>query len=117
EDMRRRTDTGAPFEQRSGPSTDASWRAAAARRFAISAGVCITGIVVIAATTGTARIIGWGIEAIGLVLAISFVFLEVGYSEDRARAAEQRSSRRIGRIAQRSGFRTSGARRRVANRP
>lgn len=37
---------------------------------------------------GTLRIVGWGVIATAVTVAISLVFLEVGYSEDRARAGE-----------------------------
>src|SRR5215207_1497278 len=61
------------------------WRAAAAARFAVSAAIAVAGLVVIVATGDPASITGWGVLAIGLTLAVSFVFLEIGYSEDRAR--------------------------------
>jgi hypothetical protein len=70
------------------------WRRAAAVRFAVSAAIAVAGLVVIAATGDTASIIGWGVLAVGFTLAVSFVFLEIGYSEDRARAAERRRRRR-----------------------
>src|SRR5437588_633627 len=71
-------------------AVEGDWRAAAARRFAVSAMIAVAGIVVGVATTGTASIIGWGVLAVGLTLAVGLVFLEVGYSEDRARAEERR---------------------------
>jgi hypothetical protein len=43
---------------------------------------------VIVASSGTGRIIGWGVLGVGLVVAISLVFLEIGYSEDRERARD-----------------------------
>jgi hypothetical protein len=65
-----------------------SWRRAAARRFAVAAAIAAAGIVVIVASSGTGRIIGWGVLGVGLVVAISLVFLEIGYSEDRERARD-----------------------------
>jgi hypothetical protein len=95
-------------EQRPPRSTEAAWRASAARRFAVSAVVGAVGIVVVVATTGTARIVGWGIVTLALVLAVSLAFLEVGYSEDRARAAERRSgAKRPRRAATRGARRAS----------
>jgi hypothetical protein len=67
---------------------DESWRRAAARRFAVAAAIAAAGIVVIVASSGTGRIIGWGVLGVGLVVAISLVFLEIGYSEDRERARD-----------------------------
>jgi hypothetical protein len=74
-------------------AANGGWRPAAAR-FAVSAAIAVAGLVVIVATGDPASIIGWGVLAIGLTLAVSFVFLEIGYSEDRARAAERRRRRR-----------------------
>lgn len=77
------------------PATaDGGWRAAAAVRFAVSAAIAVAGLVVIVATGDVASIVGWGVLAVGLTLAVSFLFLEIGYSEDRARAAERRRRRR-----------------------
>src|SRR5919197_3422025 len=79
-----------PAEQRVATPKEPRWQAsAAARRFAAPAVIIVAGAVVIIATGGVARIIGWGVVAAGLTLALSLVFLEVGYSEDRARAAER----------------------------
>ena len=61
------------------------WRAAAARRFVLPLLIAVVGIVLVIATSGTANIIGWGVIAVAITVAISLVFLEVGYSEDRAR--------------------------------
>ena len=43
-------------------------------------------IALILATDGVAGVIGWGVLGVAIVLAVSLVFLEVGYSEDRDRA-------------------------------
>jgi hypothetical protein len=48
--------------------------------------IAVIGIVLVLAGSGTVAIVGWGLVAIALTVAISLVFLEVGYSEDRARA-------------------------------
>jgi hypothetical protein len=48
--------------------------------------IAVSGLVLVLAGSGTVAIVGWGIVAIALTVAISLVFLEVGYSEDRARA-------------------------------
>ena len=47
-------------------------------------------IAVVAVADGAAEVIGWGFIAIAVTIAISLVFLEVGRSEDRARAREER---------------------------
>ena len=65
-----------------------NWKRAAARRFAVAAVIVVAGVVVIVASSGTGRIIGWGVLGVGLVVAISLAFLEIGYSEDRERARE-----------------------------
>jgi uncharacterized oligopeptide transporter (OPT) family protein len=71
-------------------SEEQDWRAAAARRFVVPLVIAVAGIVVVVVTDGTARIIGWGVIAVAVVVAISLVFLEVGLSEDRERAHDQR---------------------------
>lgn len=77
-----------------GASTD-EWKAAAARRFAVVALVGTAGAVVAVVTTGVGEVIGWGVIAVAISLAISLTFLEVGYSEDRAREAESRRRRTL----------------------
>ncbi len=76
------------------PAEDHAWRAAAARRMLVPLLIAVAGIVVIAVADGTARIIGWGVLAVAVTVALSLVFLEVGYSEERARAREERARRR-----------------------
>ena len=84
-----------PAEQRVATPKEPRWQAsAAARRFAAPAVIVVAGAVVIIATGGVARIVGSGVLAVGVTLALSLVFLEVGYSEDRAREDEQRRRRR-----------------------
>jgi hypothetical protein len=73
--------------------SEREWRKAAIRRFLVPLAIAVIGIIVVAATSGTARIVGWGIVCVAITVAISLVFLEVGYSEDRARAREQRRGR------------------------
>jgi hypothetical protein len=76
------------------PADDDAWRTAAARRLLVPLAIAVAGIVVIAVADGTARIIGWGVLAVAITVAVSLLFLEVGYSEDRARAREERARRR-----------------------
>ena len=45
-------------------------------------------VVVLIGKDDTLGIIGWGIVGAGVTVAIGLVFLEVGYSEDRERAAD-----------------------------
>jgi hypothetical protein len=75
-----------------------AWRAAAARRALVPLALAAAAVVVIAATGGTARVIGWGLLGVAVAVALSLMFLEVGYSEDRARARAERrrGSRRSG---------------------
>ena len=65
------------------------WRREARRRFIVPVVIAIAGVVVGVLSSGVLQIIGWGLFAVALTIAISLVFLEVGLSEDRARAAEQ----------------------------
>jgi hypothetical protein len=65
------------------------WRRKAARRAVLPLLVAVAGfVVVLIGKDDTLGIIGWGIVGFGVTIAISLVFLEVGYSEDRERAAE-----------------------------
>jgi hypothetical protein len=73
---------------------DHSWRRAAARRLLVPLLIAAAGIVLIAAAAGTVNIIGWGVLAVAVTVAISLVFLEIGRSEDRARAREERAGGR-----------------------
>lgn len=75
------------------PPADGGRRTAAARRFLAPLALAVAGILLAALTTGTARIVGWGVIAVAITVAISLVFLEIGYSEDRARAREARTRR------------------------
>jgi hypothetical protein len=58
--------------------------------------------VVVAAAGGTTAFIGWAILGVGLVLVVSLVFLEVGYSEDRERRQEAERRRRAAAAARSS---------------
>lgn len=60
-------------------------RRTAAARFLVPLAIAATGAVLILAAGGTVRIIGWGVVALAVTVAISLMFLEVGLSEDRAR--------------------------------
>jgi hypothetical protein len=64
---------------------DKDWRRAARRRFLVPLAIAVAGIALIAVTSGTAQVVGGGVVAVAVVVAISLVFLEIGYSEDRAR--------------------------------
>jgi uncharacterized oligopeptide transporter (OPT) family protein len=76
-----------------GQSEDHDWRRAARRRFVLPLVIAVIGIVVALVTSGVAEIIGWGLVAVALTIAISLVFLEVGLSEDREREREARRRR------------------------
>jgi hypothetical protein len=58
-------------------------------RFLFVFALAAVGAVIGAATGGTTSIVGWGIVTLAVSLVISLVFLEVGYSEDRARARQE----------------------------
>lgn len=73
---------------------DEPWQRAAAARFAGALVIAAAGIVLIVAGDGTTDIVGWTVFGIALTLVLSFVFLEVGYSEDRERAREEPARRR-----------------------
>jgi hypothetical protein len=63
------------------------WQRAALRRATVPAILAVAGIVLLlVAGDGVGAIVGWGIVGIAATLALSLAFLEVGYSEDRARA-------------------------------
>jgi uncharacterized sodium:solute symporter family permease YidK len=70
---------------------DKNWRRAAARRFVVPLAIALVGLVVILATSGIAEIVGGGVVAVAVTIAVSLVFLEVGLSEDRER--DERSRR------------------------
>jgi hypothetical protein len=70
---------------------DKDWRRAAARRFVVPLAIALAGLVLILATSGIAEIVGGGVVAVAVTIAVSLVFLEVGLSEDRER--DERSRR------------------------
>jgi len=70
---------------------DKNWRRAAARRFVVPLAIALVGLVLILATSGIAEIVGGGVVAVAVTIAVSLVFLEVGLSEDRER--DERSRR------------------------
>ncbi len=47
--------------------------------------IALVGIVGVITSQGTLRIVAWGVIAVAITVAVALVFLEVGYSEDRAR--------------------------------
>jgi hypothetical protein len=57
-----------------------------APRWLLPPAMALVGVVVGLATSGTASIVGWTLVAVAITVAVSLAFLEVGYSEDRARA-------------------------------
>lgn len=72
------------------PPSDSTWKRAAAIRGAAVAVLAIAGLVLAFAADGTASDVGYTVFGIAFVLALSLLFLEVGYGEDRARARERR---------------------------
>lgn len=63
------------------------WIRAARRRAIVPALLLVAGLAIVVAGSG---LIGWTVFSVGLTLTIALVFLEVGYSEDRARETERR---------------------------
>ena len=61
------------------------WQRAAARRALLPIAIALIGAVGVLTTQGTLRIVAWVIIAVAMTVAVALVFLEVGYSEDRAR--------------------------------
>lgn len=74
-------------DRRGSPSAAHDWRRTVLR-FIVPVALAIAGAVLAVVSDGTLRVVGWGVIAVAITLAISLVFLEVGYSEDRARARE-----------------------------
>ncbi len=71
------------------------WRRRAARRAFWPLLIAVAGfVVVLIGKDGTLGIVGWGIVGAAVCVAIALVFLEVGYSEDRERAAEAENRKR-----------------------
>ena len=64
---------------------DKQWRRAAVRRFAATAAVAVIGIVLVLVASGPVEVVGAALIGIAVTVAVSLMFLEVGYSEDRAR--------------------------------
>lgn len=50
--------------------------------------LALIGIVGVITSQGTLRIVAWGVIAVAVTVALALFFLEVGYSEDRARERE-----------------------------
>jgi hypothetical protein len=57
-----------------------------AARWLLPPVIALVGVALILATSGTLEIVGAGVIGVAAVVALSLGFLEVGYSEDRARA-------------------------------
>lgn len=77
-------------------SSRPDWQRAALRRAIAPLVLLVVGIVLVAGFDGFVEYVGWAVVGIGAVVAVSLVFLEVGYSEDRERAREARAARRGG---------------------
>ena len=71
------------------PDEPIDWRRRAARRSVWPLVLAAIGfVIVLIGKDDTLGIVGWGVVGVGITIAIALVFLEVGYSEDRERAAE-----------------------------
>jgi uncharacterized membrane protein len=104
----RRSKTAAPASQYGSRTegvagtAERQWRTAAMRRLVVPLVLALIGIALLTSSSDTVSAIGWGTFAVAITVAISLMFLEIGYSEDRARAREEaarsgnrhRSSRR-----------------------
>ncbi len=72
-----------------GSETPIDWRRRAAHRAKWPLALAVIGfVIVLIGRDGTLGIVGWGVVGAGVTVAIGLVFLEVGYSEDRERAAD-----------------------------
>jgi hypothetical protein len=69
-----------------GTNEPAARRRRPAPRWLLPPVIALIGVALILATSGTLEIVGAGVIGVAAVVAISLAFLEVGYSEDRARA-------------------------------
>ena len=71
------------------PGDHTGWRRSAARRAMLPVAIALIGTVGPSSPSeGTLRIIGGGVIAVAITVAVALVFLEIGYSEDRARARD-----------------------------
>jgi hypothetical protein len=71
------------------PEDPIDWRKRALHRSKWPVALAVAGFVlVLIGKEDTLGIVGWGVVGAGMTVAIALVFLEVGYSEDRERAAE-----------------------------
>ena len=71
------------------PDDPIDWKRRAMHRAKWPLVLAVVGfVVVLIGRDDTLGIIGWGIVGAGVTVAIGLVFLEVGYSEDRERAAD-----------------------------
>ena len=52
--------------------------------------LALIGIVGVITSQGTLRIVAWGVIAVAVTVTLALFFLEVGYSEDRARERESK---------------------------
>jgi hypothetical protein len=69
------------------PSADPSLRATLRTpRWLVPPVLAVVGLVLAVATSGAPSVVGICLVGAAVVLVVSLVFLEVGYSEDRARA-------------------------------
>lgn len=74
--------------------TPEPWQRAALRRALVPLALLLAGLVVVLAVGGgTGQVVGWGIVGVAATIAVSLVFLEVGYSEDRERERERERDR------------------------
>lgn len=62
------------------------WKQAALRRAILPLLLMVAGIAIAVAASD---LVGWTVFAVGTVLLIALAFLEVGYSEDRARGDDR----------------------------
>lgn len=77
-------------------ASERDWRRAALRRALLPLALLAVGVALVAAFDGVGEHVGWAVIGAAAVIAVSLAFLEVGYSEDRARARERRPPPRGG---------------------
>jgi hypothetical protein len=69
-----------------GTNEPAARRRRPAPRWLLPPVIAVVGVVLVLVTSGTMEIVGAGVIGVAAVVAVSLAFLEVGYSEERARA-------------------------------
>jgi hypothetical protein len=80
------------------PPGPPDWPARDGRFWLLRAGpvvaLLVVGAALVVLADGVVAIIGWGVIGVAFTVAVALAFLEVGFSEDRARERESAAARR-----------------------